>query len=144
MCPFFSSDLSSLNQNLITLCQTPRVSGKTDCSSPGLLRLTARATHSLSTALIRPGMGQEGDGGGGWASEATLGTAAVVSHPPTPKHAPRPSRSTLKSHTWVGWGRTVGWAGKTSPQNPSRQFFSERPSLTLPNILSSERLCRRL
>ena len=44
----------------------------------------------METALIRPGMGQEGDGGGGWASEATLGTAAVVSHPPTPKHTARP------------------------------------------------------
>ena len=56
-----------------------------------------------------------------------LGTAAVVSHPPAPKHTPRPYHINFEELLlWVG-GRNKRIA---SPNKPSPQFSSKTPSLT--------------
>ena len=59
--------------------------------------------------------------------EATLGTAAVVSHPPTPKHTPGPSRSTLKSHSCGWWAELLVGLERLLLTVTSSQLLSSLP-----------------
>ena len=59
--------------------------------------------------------------------EATLGTAAVVSHPPTPKHTPGPSTSTLKSHSCGWWAELLVGLERLLLTVTSSQLLSSLP-----------------
>ena len=90
-----------------------------------------------STALVRPGMGQEGDGGGGWAGRGHSGNGRSRQPPSnTQTHARAQQINFEESQLWLV-GRTIGWTGKASPNSnkfPTPQFSSKRP---VPSILSS-------
>ena len=99
-CALFSTLAPPLPQNLITLCQSHIVSGTADRSSLGCWDQW-QLSYILSAVVIRPllqpwsvvlrvdlvwGSVMVGVAG----LLRPLGTAAVVSHPPTPKHTARP------------------------------------------------------